>query len=89
MVPLPVRALKLHGAVMAIPLDVLVLGDALAPGFSYAVRVIGVMRMRDNGEEDDKLLAVRVSDPVFGDIQHLEALQRKHPTIVGCHREVV
>ncbi|CUS48076.1 MAG: inorganic pyrophosphatase [Idiomarinaceae bacterium HL-53] len=66
------------------PLDVLVLGDALAPGFSYAVRVIGVMRMRDNGEEDDKLLAVRVSDPVFGDIQHLEALQRKHPTMLDA-----
>ena len=41
------------------PLDVLVLGDAVPRGTVIPVRIIGVMEMVDDGEQDDKLIAVR------------------------------
>lgn len=42
------------------PLDVLVLGPALPRGSVARVRLIGVLRLLDDGEQDDKLLAVAV-----------------------------
>ena len=41
------------------PLDVLVLGAAVERGAVIPARIIGVMRMLDGGEQDDKLIAVR------------------------------
>src|SRR5262249_46994715 len=50
------------------PIDVLVLGqEAVAPGVLLDARVIGVMRMRDEKGEDDKLVAVHVDDPEYMD----------------------
>ncbi len=47
------------------PLDVLVLADSsLTPGSTVRVRPIGVLRMVDAGEEDDKLLAVPLSSTI-------------------------
>ena len=45
------------------PLDVLVLGDPLPRGSVVPVRIIGVMEMIDDGEQDDKLIAVREGTP--------------------------
>ena len=45
------------------PLDVLVLGDAVPRGSVIPARIIGIMRMLDDGEQDDKLLAVRPGTP--------------------------
>jgi inorganic pyrophosphatase len=46
------------------PIDVLVLGqEAVAPAVLVRARAIGVMRMRDEKGEDDKLIAVHVDDP--------------------------
>lgn len=46
------------------PLDVLVLGqEPVAPATLMRAHVIGVMRMLDDGHEDDKLIAVHVDDP--------------------------
>jgi len=41
------------------PLDVLILGEAVGRGEVIPARIIGVMRMIDGGEHDDKLIAVR------------------------------
>jgi len=41
------------------PSDVLVLGRALPRGLVAPVRLIGVLKMVDSGEQDDKLIAVR------------------------------
>lgn len=50
------------------PLDVLVLGDhPFVPGSLCQVRIIGVMKMIDGGEEDDKLIAVHADDPAWRD----------------------
>jgi len=51
------------------PLDVLVLVDS--PSFSgcvMEVRPIGVLRMVDQGKQDEKLLAVVENDPVYREI---------------------
>jgi len=46
------------------PLDMLVLGPGLPRGTVVAVRVIGVIRLVDNGDKDDKLIAVPVDSPL-------------------------
>jgi inorganic pyrophosphatase len=48
------------------PLDVLVLGqEEVAPGVLLRARAIGVMRMRDEKGQDDKIIAVHVDDPEY------------------------
>ncbi len=50
------------------PLDILVMVNE--PTFSGCViraRPIGLFRMKDRGEPDDKILAVPANDPIFGD----------------------
>ncbi len=48
------------------PLDVLVLcQETVAPGVLLNARTIGVMQMRDDKGEDDKLIAVAVDDPEY------------------------
>ena len=52
------------------PLDVLVLVDA--PSFTgclMAVRPIGMLRMVDQGREDDKILAVGTNNPIYKDVR--------------------
>src|SRR5215469_3488745 len=51
------------------PLDVLVLVDAPSfPGCVMEVRPIGVLRMVDQGKQDEKILAVVENDPVYREI---------------------
>ncbi len=48
------------------PLDVLVLGqEAVAPAVLMRARAIGVMRMRDDKGQDDKVIAVHADDPEY------------------------
>ena len=48
------------------PLDVLVLGqEPVAPGVLLRARAIGVMRMRDEKGQDDKIIAVHADDPEY------------------------
>lgn len=50
------------------PLDVLVLAsEPVVPRCIMRCRAIGVMRMVDQGEPDDKIVAVHVNDPAFAD----------------------
>jgi inorganic pyrophosphatase len=50
------------------PLDVLVLGqEPVHPLTIVEARAVGVLRMRDQDEEDDKIIAVHVNDPVVAD----------------------
>jgi inorganic pyrophosphatase len=57
------------------PLDVLVLGNE--PVFPLSImqaRAIGVMHMKDQGEGDDKIIAVHVNDPAFNGYKDLTEL---------------
>ena len=46
------------------PLDVIVLSPALARGAVVRARLIGVLELLDDGEQDDKLLAVLEESPL-------------------------
>jgi len=48
------------------PIDILVLGqEAVVPLSIMRAKIIGVMRMQDQGEADDKLIAVHADDPEY------------------------
>ena len=50
-------------------LDVIVLTSSpLAPGVLVRVRPVGIVRMDDSGESDDKVIGVPIRDPRFDDI---------------------
>lgn len=54
------------------PLDVLVLGqEPVAPLSIMRAKIIGVMRMQDQGEADDKLIAVHADDPEYSHYQSI------------------
>jgi inorganic pyrophosphatase len=57
------------------PLDILVLGQETAvPLCIMRARPIGVMKMFDQGEADDKVIAVHADDPEFMHISSLDDL---------------
>ena len=61
------------------PFDVLVMMDQPTfPGCIIEARPIGIMRMIDQGDSDDKLLAVPVEDPRFEDITDISQLPQHY-----------
>lgn len=53
-------------------IDILVLGqEEITPGAVVGARVIGVMPMLDQGEADEKIIAVQLGDPGFENIKTL------------------
>ncbi|MDY6788691.1 MAG: inorganic diphosphatase [Candidatus Nanohaloarchaea archaeon] len=58
------------------PMDIIVLmEDQTFPGCIIEARPVGLMRMIDSGEKDDKILAVPAEDPRYHDIQGIEDVQ--------------
>ena len=60
------------------PLDVLVLGPRIARGTLLRARPIGVLRLIDEGERDDKVLAVPLSGPL-SDVSDVDQLDARYP----------
>jgi inorganic pyrophosphatase len=59
------------------PMDVLVIvEEPTFPGCRVPVRPIGVLHMRDEKGEDDKILAVSAADARFAGIEDISGLQR-------------
>lgn len=57
------------------PLDVLVLGqEIVTPLCIMRAKIIGVLRMQDQGEADDKLIAVHADDPEYSHYQSISEL---------------
>jgi inorganic pyrophosphatase len=57
------------------PLDVLVLGqDEVAPQVLMRAQAIGVMRMRDDKGQDDKIIAVHIDDPEYRGYRDIKEL---------------
>lgn len=57
------------------PLDILVLGqEATVPLALMRARPIGVMKMEDQGEADDKIIAVHADDPEFSHFRSIQEL---------------
>lgn len=63
------------------PLDVLVLGEALPRGSRVRVRAIGLLRVVDRLERDDKIIAVPEGGP-FAAVDDVEDLGRDHPGVL-------
>jgi len=63
------------------PLDVILLGPAVERGTVVPVRLVGVLKMLDGGEQDDKLIAV---DPGswFGTVHTLDDLKELFPGVI-------
>jgi inorganic pyrophosphatase len=61
------------------PLDVLVIiKDPTFPGCVVTARPLGIFRMVDQGEPDDKILAVADSDPLYQDYQRLSDMPTQY-----------
>ena len=58
------------------PLDVLLLGPAKPRGEVTVGKLVGVLKLLDEGKQDDKLLAVSPDGP-FGKINSMEGLRAK------------
>lgn len=57
------------------PLDILVLGqEAVTPLSILRAKPIGVMKMVDQGEADDKIIAVHADDPEYAHYESVNAL---------------
>lgn len=57
------------------PLDILVLGQvAVTPLSIMRAKPIGVMKMVDGGEADDKIIAVHQDDPEYAHYNHIDQL---------------
>jgi inorganic pyrophosphatase len=57
------------------PLDILVLGqESVTPLCLVRAKPIGVMRMLDQGEADDKIIAVHADDPEYSHYRSIEQL---------------
>lgn len=63
------------------PKDVIILGNALPHGALLNVRIIGQLNMLDNGERDNKLIAVLPNTPPFSSLTDLEQLNNEYPGI--------
>lgn len=63
------------------PLDVVLLGPAAPCGATVRARVLGALRLVDDGERDHKILAGRPSAPI-GDVANIEALREQFPGVL-------
>lgn len=62
------------------PLDVLIMmTEPTFPGCVIEVRPVGMLKLLDRGEHDDKILAVPSNDPQFSDFHDLGDLSRHFP----------
>jgi inorganic pyrophosphatase len=62
------------------PLDVIVLGPAVPRGSVIEAKLIGVLKLVDQGERDDKLIAVLASSPLY-EANTLQALNETFPGV--------
>jgi inorganic pyrophosphatase len=63
------------------PLDVLILGPPLKRGSLEACRIIGILRMLDYGELDDKLIAIPANE-YLEKVTSMEDLQAAYPGMI-------
>ena len=64
------------------PLDILVLGSPINKGELVKVKVIGMIEMLDNGQKDDKFIAVKKNDLIFSKINKVQEIKENFPGIL-------
>ena len=79
MIPRTVLPLQLGGD--GDPVDAIVLGDALPRGEVVEAKVLGLIKMKDMGEVDDKVITVNKDSDYFK-FNSIEELQENNPKIM-------
>jgi len=64
------------------PLDVIILGDPIEKATVSKAKVIGIMRMIDLGERDDKIIALPMNKK-FSKINNLKDLENENPEVLN------
>jgi inorganic pyrophosphatase len=64
------------------PLDVIVVGPAVVRGALIQAHIVGVLKLTDGGERDDKLVAVPTVG-VLSNVRDLEDLQSQYPGVTS------
>jgi len=59
------------------PLDIIVLGPPVERGRLVKCKIIGVLYLKDSGEQDDKLLAVSIGSPLY-DVGNIDELNEHY-----------
>ncbi len=67
------------------PLDAIVLGAAIARGAVVRAKVIGLLKLLDGGEQDDKVLAVLDGSPL-AEVNTPEEMDRAYPGVLDIVR---
>ncbi|MGB3507686.1 MAG: inorganic diphosphatase [Microcoleaceae cyanobacterium] len=62
------------------PLDVIVLGPAVPRGSVVPVKLIGVLKLLDGGEQDDKLIAIMKDTPLY-EVDSIADLDSEFPGV--------
>lgn len=62
------------------PLDVMILGPAVPRGSLVQIKLIGVLKLIDRGDTDDKLIAVMKDTPLYS-VNSIEELDQKFPGV--------
>lgn len=60
------------------PLDVIVLGDVLNKGEIASCTILGMLKLKDRGEQDDKLILAEAGS-VFAQLESLDELAKNYP----------
>ncbi len=63
------------------PLDVLAIGEAVKRGSILRCKIVGVLKLKDTGEQDDKLIAIAENSPLKT-INSLAELRTNYPGIL-------
>ena len=86
--PYPVNYGMIPGTVFPIsrggdgdPLDIIILGEPLMQGQLVKVKAIGVLKMNDNGDQDNKIIAVK-EDSNFFKFNNLDHLRSENPDLL-------
>lgn len=64
------------------PLDILVIGSAEERGTVLKCKILGALKLSDNGEQDDKLIAVS-EQSMLSDVNDISALDQQYPGILA------
>ncbi len=68
------------------PLDIIVLSSSVKRGDIIKVKILGMIKLLDHGEEDNKVIALLDNKPPFKDIDTLEEMLIKHPNVISMVR---
>ena len=79
MIPRTLLSIELGGD--GDPLDVIVLGEQLQKGNVVEVKLIGILKMMDDGEVDDKLIAVMANNSIFSRVNSFNELKNSYQGI--------